>query len=235
MNATNLKSKSNAEIREYFQGKSLKDLDVSELAFIHLNINLGNQRLSDTTIYSSLYDLMQTSQASFNNVRTKAYTPLLSCFAMLDQLGGAYRSTIKPTKYTTGIKIALDTFGTYTKDEIEKLYSLRNGLYHDGSLTNIDKRNKHHVIFRLAPESSTTFIHPKQEWNGVYCDSLTEFITKINPKKFKFDLEKIISNCNEELKNGTLEISIKDPLEFFYKFLFSSQNSTNTNTNQPVL
>lgn len=218
---TDLKSKNGFDVDEYFENKSLHHLDVSELAYVHLDRIHGKLRLKNCTVYSSLYDLMETAQSSFNNNRTRIYTPLLSCFAILDQIGGAYGSAVKSTNYGAGIKVALDLFGSYSKVEIEKLYALRNGLYHDGSLMNISIHGKEKVVFRLSPEAVNTITPPAVEWDGIYHDSIDQYITKINTKKFKTDVEAIVSKCASQLLDGTLKMKINDPREFFYKFLFA--------------
>lgn len=222
MPITDLKTKNGFEVSNYFKEKALEDLNVSELSYIHLNRMHGKNRLSNCIVSSSLYDLIETAQSSFNNSRTRIYTPLLSCFAILDQIGGAYGSQLKSTQYQAGIKVALSTFGNYDKETIEKLYSLRNGLYHDGSLMNISRHRNSNVVFNLSHEASSTITHPTTEWDGIYHDSLNPYITKINAKKFKDDVEIIIDRCASELLDGTLIMKIEEPREFFYKFLFAS-------------
>jgi hypothetical protein len=221
MPITDLKSKNRLEIRKYFENKSLHDLDVSELAYIHLDRLHGKVELENCTIYSSLYDLMETAQSSFNNARTRIYTPLLSCFAIIDQIGGAYSSTLSSTNYGGNIKAALDLFSNFSKIEIEKLYSLRNGLYHDGSLMNISTHGGANVIFRLSQDATSTITAPNAEWDGIYHNSLDQYITRINTKKLKEDVEAIVNKCSSELLDGTLKMKIDVPREFFFKFLFS--------------
>lgn len=220
MAITDLKSNNGSTIADYFSNKTLDELEVAELAYIHLN---GAATLSNYKVTSSLNDLMQTAQASLNNHRTRIYTPLLAYFAILDQIGGAYTSTLKKTDYGSGIKAALDIFSDYSKEDLSKLYSLRNGLYHDGSLVNVDtaKSNKANVIFRLTSETDKTIIHPHTEWDGIYHDDLTQYVTKINTKLLKRDMETIVERCAAELLEVTLEMKITCPREFFYKFLFT--------------
>lgn len=221
MRITTLKSKNRFEVGDYFRKKALADLDISELAYIHLDRLHGKMVLSNCIVYSSLYDLLETAQSSFYKDRTRIYTPLLSCFAILDQIGGVYGSRSKCTAYKAGIKAALDLFGGCSKVDIEKLYALRNGLYHDGSLLSISKNGNTNVIFRLSQTSTNTITPASSEWTGVYEDVLDPFVTKINTKKFQEDVEAIVRKCSSELLNGTLKIKINDTREFFYKFLFS--------------
>lgn len=228
MTIADLKFGNSVAVDDYFKTRSLSDLDVEELAYIHLDGLHGRATLSNCTVYSSLYDLMETAQSSFNNRRTRTYTPLLSCFAILDQIGGAYGSSSKSTKFGAGIKVALSLFGSYSDDNIEKLYALRNGLYHDGSLLNVSRYGNANVIFRLSPDATTTITPPAVEWDGIYHDSLNSYVTKINTKKFKEDVEAIVRRCSSELLDGTLIMKISDPREFFYKFLFAMDwNSEN--------
>lgn len=220
MPVTDLKSKNGLEISQYFRSKKLEELDISDLAYIHLGTSFEKTVLENCIISSSLYYLINTVRASFNTDRTRIYSPLLSLFAILDQIGGIYGSTLSHTPRQNGIKVALATFSKYKETEIQKLYSLRNGLYHDGSLVNIGKHNNTNVIFRLSHEKPNTITNPPIEWDGTYHDSLDQYITTINIDSFKDDIEEIIKKCREELLNGTLTIKISSKREFFYKFLF---------------
>lgn len=223
MPITDLKGKDGFEVDDYFSKKSLEGLEVSELAYLHLNMITAKKCLSNTAVSSSLYDLMETANASFNNARTRIYTPLLSCFSILDQIGGAYSSDLSTSDFQAGVKVALSTFGNFTREEIEKIYSLRNGLYHDGSLVNISKHGSAKVVFRLSAESSDKTITPPEiEWDGIYHDDLANYVTKINTKMFRDDVYEIIKKCTAELLDGTLIMKISDPREFFYKFLFAA-------------
>jgi hypothetical protein len=210
------------ELHDHFSSKNLDDLSIEELAYIHLNRTHHQTIVKNVSVSSSLYDLIETAQASAINARTRIYTPMLASFAVLDQIGSAYRSKSKSTNYQNGIKVALQLFGTHTKDEIEYLTTLRNGLYHDGSLISKNINGKTNVVFRLDPNAPQTITMPRKPWDGVYHDSLSDYISKINVLSFKNDVEKISMNCLDLLLNEKLNFEINDKREFFYKFLFAS-------------
>ena len=116
----------------------------------------------------------------------------------------------------------LTFFGSYTDDEIKYLVTLRNGLYHDGSLISKSRDGRTNVVFRLDPDSSATLTMPQKPWDGTYHDSLGDNIARINVRLFKDDVEKIALNCQNELLDGTLIFKIQNTREFFfYKFLFA--------------
>ncbi|MFT4928869.1 MAG: hypothetical protein ACI8WB_004989, partial [Phenylobacterium sp.] len=112
-------------------------------------------------------------------------------------------------------------FSSYKKADIESLVTLRNGLLHDGSLLSINKNGKTNVLFRVAWDSEVLLKQPKMPWDGQYSDDLTSYTTIIDLKELQKLVKSIIDECNEYLKNNTLEISIKDKREFYYKYLFS--------------
>lgn len=222
MNFHDFKNANGFELHDHFSKKSLDELSIKELAYIHLNRSHSTTIIKNATITSSLYDLIETAQASATNARTRIYTPMLASFAVLDQIGGAYRSNLKSTSYQNGIKVALELFGTHSKDEIEYLTTLRNGLYHDGSLLSKNINGKTNVLFRLDPNSPNTITMPRTPWDGVYHGSLNDYISKINVLSLKNDTETIVQNCLEQLLDDNLLFTINDCREFFYKFLFAS-------------
>ena len=222
MQFSEFKNANGFELHDHFSSKQLDELSIEELAYIHLSRANSRTIIKNASVSSSLYDLIETAQASTINERTRIYTPMLASFAVLDQIGGAYRHKSKPTTYENGIKVALQLFGTYNKDEIEYLTTLRNGLYHDGSLLSINDNGKTKVVFRLDPNAAQTITMPRKLWDGVYHDSLDDYISKINVVSLKNDVEQISKKCLDLLLNGNLNFRISEPREFFYKFLFAS-------------
>lgn len=225
MNFSNFQNSDGFAIAQHFASKNLDELSIEELAYVHLNRTHQFTTLKNAQLSSSLYDLIETAQASSINSRTRIYTPMLACFAVLDQIGGAYGLSSVASSYQNGIKVALDVFGSYSKKEIEYLTNLRNGLYHDGSLLSISNNGKTKAVYRLDPEGKVTVTLPKNEWDGVYRDSLSDYITKINVLSLKSDVERISKKCLGLLLQGQLVMHINSPREFFYKFLFASEKS----------
>lgn len=234
MLCSEFKNTNEFKISDYFLSRQLDELTIEELAYIHLNRIPGSTIVKDARISSSLYDLIETAQASANNSRTRIYGPMLACFAILDQIGGLYRCKLKKSKYENnnkasenGLKIALHLFGKYEEHEIESLATLRNGLYHDGSLLSKSWDRKTNVIFRIdrSTEDSKTLTSPRKTWDGDYHDCLNDYLSIINVISLKRDVEQIVKNCTKQLLDDNLIIMITDPREFFYKFLFRTERA----------
>lgn len=211
-------------IGDYFRGKQLNELGVEELAYIHLNVLSQKTTLKDFAVSSSLRELEQTLAASFGNIRTKQYVPLMTSFAILDQLGSLYSIVGVNCDFQNGIKKALATLTEIRdRDDIESLVTLRNGLLHDGSLVSHNNYRDIDVIYKMVVGSGKVITPPKKVWDGVYRDSLTEYVTLIDLKELQTVVLKAIKLCADHLENSTLVINCTDEKEFFYKYLFSQQ------------
>lgn len=212
------KNFTNFQIDEYFSNKNLEELSTYELAYIYLDTFFGRTSLKNCTVSTCLYDLIENTRASYNNVRTRIYTPLLGSFIILDQLGSIFSDPSNPS--TNGINVILKLYG-YDEITIQYLLALRNGLMHDGSLTSLKQRpNQYNTIFRLSPDLDRTIKLSSTEWDGVYHDDLTPYISKINSKRFFEEVLIIIDLSKKELLCNNLSLKINDEREFFYKFLF---------------
>ena len=208
------------QISEYFSNKSYSDLSIQELAYIYLNVNWNHTTLKDKRISTSLYDLVENTRASYNNNRTRVYTPLLGSFILLDQLGSIFSDPSNPSP--NGIDIILRLYG-YDEKTIQYLIALRNGLMHDGSLISLarpDRPKQYNTIFRLDPSLERTVNFAAVDWDGVFQESLNQYISTINSKKFFDEVLDIISLCKDALLTNSLSLKITDKNEFFHKFLF---------------
>lgn len=221
-----LKNMNGMKRYEYFKTKILSDLTIEELAFIHLDIDSHSCHLqSPYYLTSNLFDLVETISASFSNRRTRIYVPVMTCFAILDQIGSIYNIKGNTSDYGNGIKRAISIFATsINDDDMKSLVSLRNGLLHDGSLLNIPRyNNTPHVIFRMKQNLGQLLKQADTEWNGTYHDDLSPYTTYIDLKELQELTINIINKCKDELLNDNLDISITDPKEFYFKYLFSGQ------------
>ncbi|MGP9672628.1 hypothetical protein ACT3S9_15785 [Pseudoalteromonas sp. AOP31-A2-14] len=219
-----LAKKNGILIGDYFRGKQLNELGVEELAYIHLNLLHIRTPLKDFYVSSSLRELEQTLTASFGNKRTKQYVPLMTSFAILDQLGSLYSIADANCNFQNGIKKALATLTHIRdRDDIESLVTLRNGLLHDGSLISHNVYRDIDVIYRMTVGSGKVITPPKKVWDGIYRDSLSEYVTLIDLKELQAVVLKAIKLCAEHLENSTLIINCTDEKEFFYKYLFSEK------------
>lgn len=221
----NLASVNGIEQYNYLVGKNLEQLTIQELNVIHLQYRDEVVSVNGRYLTSCLHDLTQTLSASFINRRTAQYVPLMTSFAILDQIGSLYHIQGQNPNATNGIKRALQSFTAMNADEIEDLVTLRHGLFHDGSLTSRNQYTGTDVIFRMATETNVVIQRPAVAWNGVYDDDLTNHITLINLKQFQSLVLTVLDKCLNELEQGRLSCTISDCREFYYKFLFSRPRS----------
>ncbi|MFX9261709.1 hypothetical protein ABTN95_19170, partial [Acinetobacter baumannii] len=80
-----------------FSNKNLEELSTYELVYIYLDTFFGRTSLKNCTVSTCLYDLIENTRASYNNVRTRIYTPLLGSFIILDQLGSIFSDPSNPS------------------------------------------------------------------------------------------------------------------------------------------
>lgn len=212
------KNATNFQINEYFSNKNLEELSVYELAYIYLDTFFGKTSVKNVTVSTCLYDLVENTRASYSNVRTRIYTPLLGSFIILDQLGSIFCDPSNPS--TNGINIILKLYG-YDENTIQYLLALRNGLMHDGSLTSLKQNEKQrNTVFRLSPDLDTTVKLSSVDWDGIYHDDLTPYLSKINSKRFFEEVLIIIELSKKALIEQSFALKITDAREFYYKFLF---------------
>lgn len=208
------------DIYEYFIKKDLDELSVKELAYTHLEYYQSTP-LKNCRITSCLHELRETLSASFINRRTNQYVPLMISFAILDQIGCLYHVENQESSFSNGIKRALSSFSTFPASDLDTLVTLRHGLFHDGSLLSINKNTGTNVLFRMVKESGRVITQPKQVWDGIYRDRLSDYVTLVDLKELQRLVLSVVDNCKVRLLADELAISITDPKEFYYKFLFS--------------
>lgn len=209
---------------DFFTGKNLDELTVSELAYVHLYTVTDSIKLKNCNLSSSLKDLRETLSASFNNNRTNQYVPLMTSFAMLDQMGTLYTPKVKSSKKKNGIKRCLELNTNLQKKDIESLVSLRNGLLHNGSLLcEAQYSNQINVIYRLTKENNTLITHPKKAWDGTYHDNLNDYRSIVNLLKLRDLVFKIHDDIFGLLINNNLKIETTNPRELFFKYLFAQK------------
>ncbi|EPL0394243.1 hypothetical protein QCJ66_000903 [Enterobacter ludwigii] len=208
----------------FYQNKDIENLNIYELAYVHLSTITSKTKLLKCFLSSSLYDLRETLIASFNNTRTNQYVPLMTSFAILDQLGELYTPPGKSSKKQNGIKRCLEMNTSLTKNDIESLVSLRNGLLHNGSLVCEAQNSKQtNVVYRLSKTEPNLIKHSTIIWNGVYRDEMKDYISIVNLLKMKELVLQIHEDNFNHLINNKLIININDPKEFYFRFLFATR------------
>lgn len=207
---------------DFFTEKNLDELTVSELAYVHLYTITDSIRLKNCNLSSSLKDLRETLSASFNNNRTNQYVPLMTSFAMLDQMGTLYTPKGKSSNKQNGIKRCLELNTNLQTNDIESLVSLRNGLLHNGSLLCEAQNSKQiNVIYRLTKEGNTLVTHPKTAWDGIYHDNLNDYLSTVNLVMLRNLVFKVYDDIFSLLINNNLNIEITNPKELYFKYLFA--------------
>lgn len=210
----------------FFTDKNLDDLNVSELAYIHLYTTTDSIKIKNYDLSSSLKDLRETLSASFNNYRTNQYVPLMTSFAMLDQMGTLYTPKGKSSKKKNGIKRCLELNTSLQPNDIESLVSLRNGLLHNGSLLcEAQYANQPNVIYRLTKKNNTLITHPKHTWDGKFHDNLNDYLSTIDLILLRNLVFKIHDDIFNLLINNDLKIETNNPKELFFKYLFASKTT----------
>ncbi|AXV65930.1 hypothetical protein D0907_11945 [Pseudoalteromonas lipolytica] len=208
------------DISKYLGGKNVDELTIKELSFIHLDYHNFRHKLKTCYLSSNLYHLTETLSCSFNNKRTSQYVPLMTSFAILDQIGCLYSPLGKSSKYKNGIKRALDLFSEVPESHLNLLVTLRHGLFHDGSLISRNDKTKTYVFFRMITDSGKLISEPDSHWDGVFKEELSHHTTRIDLKELQKLTLNVLDTCLKLLKIEELEISLKDPKELFYKYLF---------------
>lgn len=222
---SDFKNSGRTEIHDYYRSKLLSELTLQELAYAHLEIVPGRFILKNGVLSSCLNDLLETGTASFNNVRTSQYVPLLAYFSILDQIGGIYNRTDKACSFTNGIKRALSQYSSINKgSDLEMLVTLRHGIFHDGSLVYKNSNTGTNVAFRMNVNSDDLLTPAKTQWDGIYHDDMSDYVTKINLKKLQAVANAVVKECKDSLINGTTDVKTSSPREFYYKYLFLMPN-----------
>ena len=219
---SDFKNSNGIDISNYFGTKIISQLTIEELAYIHLDLMRGCQVLQSGRLSSGLYDLVETVSASFNNNRTKQYTPLLGCFSILDQVGGVYERNDKATSYKNGIKKSLDLFSSFNNSaDLETLVTLRHGIFHDGSLLYSNRNTGTNVCFRMVVNSGSLLTPPIKTWDGIFRNDLKDYTTRIDLKELQSLTTEVVRECRRLLVDGVATLNISNPVEFYHKYLFS--------------
>lgn len=166
------------------------DLNMEEMIFTHLN--LSEVYIKDRVLISTLTVVWNNINSAMHNDHTKALMPILSMLAILDQLGTCYnrKDMLEPRFQRNGIKRCLYYFGEFDEDDKihNTLFSLRNGLLHNVSLTSYDRHNDSHYYFAYDKSIENVYEDAQSDWDGNY-DNLdgngTKFITKISVENLK--------------------------------------------------
>lgn len=229
-----------SNMRTNIRGKTLTELSLEELAYLHLDDFDHPWELKDGLIRSALPGLIAEVRKTRTNDRTRIFSPLYGCFALLDQIGSVYQNLELPAcanENASGIKKALYYFCGFPEDsdDVKAIYGLRNALMHDGSMLYRGRwqdgkwKGPFHY-FRLGSESELVVEMPQQSWNGKLEDlRMNVHATLINQSLLADVALNAVSVARGLLQDGKLKIRLGEgPIELYYKYLFHTRKSEDT-------
>lgn len=207
------------------RSRNLVDLTKNELAFIHLNASTSGFHIHEGVIKSGLPILIQEINHVKCNIYSKNLVPIISSFAILDQLGYCYKRNDMPeysNSNASGVKKALYYFCGFPdeSDDVKALNAFRNGLMHNGSLLSRGRgKNASHYSF-VYDESLTEVIEQAHVvWDGDFSHlKRPSMLTKVNPIKIIELAQNAVHKAGELLEAGNLEVVIPE-IEMYYTFL----------------
>lgn len=204
--------------------KNVDELSEDEIIFIHLNNN--HVQMNDKPLHSTLAITLRGVNATWNNIYQRTLIPLVSLFAVLEQLGNAYdNSNIIQDNKTNPIyrcikNLAIDL--QISLREIDALIAFRNLLFHEisiaGSSRSIEDKRLKYFYFNTSDSTSYLIKHPEIEWNGDYNELSPKNTTIISRERLKDLAEHCVLAAEELRKEKQLKIK-GEVKEFLYKYL----------------
>ena len=213
----------------------LASLSINDLADVHLSTSATPKQVDEGFLYSSLPGLaLETNQAhGISNVAI--FSPLLTAFAILDQLGCSYKPTSAAPYFpanASGVKKALHYFCGLAQgcDELEALFGLRNSFIHDGSTLSRGRQKDDGTwkgpfhVFRLDrdPNAAALVKLPHIPWDMSWAipPPLFNGFTIVYSRVLSRAALDAVEKASRLLHANSLEVIVKDPLELFHKYLF---------------
>jgi len=209
--------KNTIERNKYLASKNLKELNLLELAYIHLNTNSPSIKLNDYSVNSMLYGLHEILSVTSTS-KDKDYIMLITVISLINELSSLYKLKISRSDNT--VLNFLFNFTSLTPIQVKLLYTLTKCIQRDGSLVNshiIDDTIL--AIFKYSNNHGEAIIPPSVDWDGSYPISSQDSYTLINIA----ELQKLAINILDRVFHGLLKrkIQVADiPVDvFFHKYL----------------
>lgn len=208
--------------------KHTHELNLNELAYIHLSDSNSHFTLKKNLVRSTLSFAIQNVKQALNLEYSKQLMPYMTLCAILDQIGICYDRNDKPLPRSgNGLKRALIQFGEVDEDDdlINIIYSLRNGLLHNVSLTSFDKKNEKFYKFRYNSQITSIYKDAEETWDGSYetLDTNPEkFTTHINVKLFSDLVFSCVDKANSLNHTNNLVLRLEGGLiQLFFDYILS--------------
>lgn len=181
------------------EGQELEDLSHEDIVYCHLSTR-SPEFTKRHAIHTTL-ELVELEMRQSRGVKnTASYAPLLTGFALLDQIGGCYADLAKPPHPNQGsaIEHALYYFMGYNAQgpEVRAIYALRNGMVHEGSLT-CKTKSQAHYIFRYDSSLKSAIQLAATPWDGQATTLGPDTITLINPRILTDDISAAINSLRD--------------------------------------
>lgn len=172
------------------ENQDLANLSLDDVVYCHLSTR-SPELTKDYKVYTTLELVELEMRQSRARQNTANYAPLLTGFALLDQIGGCYEDNAKPLHPSGGsaIERALYYFMGYSPrgPEVQAIYALRNGMVHEGSLT-CKTKSQAHYIFRYDSSLTSAIKLAPTPWNGQAATLGTRTTTLVNPRVLTDDI-----------------------------------------------
>jgi len=214
--------------KDYFdsiKNKTLQELSLKELAFIHLN-GRDCSEIKGELLHSILPVVIREIRHAKFQIYSQNFLPLAAAFTVLDQLGFCYSRNDMATfssNNASAIKKSLYYFcGFGDNDQDTKaLYALRNSFLHTSSLLSKGEwTNQPNYRFVFDRKCETMIKHPQINWDGDFNNLQTNMTTYINPDSVVEMVEDTIHKALELLFEDKLVVTCADgEAEFYYRFL----------------
>lgn len=207
------------------RGKHLVDLTKDELAFIHLKAPKSGFEIYEGIIKSGLPILIQEINHVKCNIYSKNLVPIISSFAILDQLGYCYKRNDIPeysNSNASGVKKALYYLCDFFDEsaDIQALNAFKKGLMHNGSLLSRGRgKNACHYSFIYDENLTVVIEQASAAWDGDFSHlQHPSMLTKVNPAKIIELAQNAVYKAGELLEAGNIEVVIRE-IEMYYTFL----------------
>ena len=205
------------ERNKYLAAKNLKELNLHELAYIHLNTQSPSIKLQDCSVNSRLYGLHEILLVTSPS-KDKDFIMLITVISLINELCSIY--TLRASRSTNAFVNFLLNFTSLTPIQAKLLYTLTKCLQTDGGLANRHvAKDMTLAVFKYSNSGNEAITPATLEWDGHYPINSDDVYTLINV----LELQKMGINILDRIFHGLLKrkIQVVDlPVEdFFYKYL----------------
>ncbi|WP_046667366.1 hypothetical protein [Neorhizobium galegae] len=208
--------------------KEFADLSGDEICWLHLS--RGRHFTKDHQILSTLQEAEGTMRHTNQFNHSKIFAPLLSSFAIWDQLGSCYADSRRPSYgesqsfkkglFHFGLQRSSAGGGRPTAAEIDHLYMLRNGVVHDAAFTSHSRDETKWYIFRYDESIPSVVKLPTTPWDGQVSNISAATTTLVNRDRLVEMTSHGIEIVLDLLTNHRSDLAVlKNKAEIITKYL----------------